>query len=100
MMVKYLEKYRMIVRKLKDWQPNARRIQFTRCHCPQRMPMLSYMLKRDRKVRGDMEDCGFYCTTCGFGNAGGRKTRSGKLEVDGANEITMKNAERIYKELT
>lgn len=49
------------------------------CHCAQRSQLFfSFLLEgipEQRRVDQDgtiLEDCGYYCATCGWGNAGGR----------------------------
>lgn len=79
------------VLKLLAYQPLARRIQFHEgCDACKRRGaiMVSYQLpdkewKRRTNTRGlEYEDCGYYCPTCGFGNAGGRPVneRSGMAD--------------------
>lgn len=70
------------VRKLLDWQPGAQRIRFEgKCdvsRCGGKL-YLSYQLPGITwRVNGETEDCGYYCPSCGFGNAGGRPVKRNK----------------------
>lgn len=78
--------------KLLGWQPLARRIRFEgRCDvCKSRHSMLlSYQLGTDEprqyiNHRGlEYEDCGFYCPSCQFGNAGGRPVQHKRSALSG-----------------
>lgn len=72
---------RRAVVKLLKWQPLARRIRFEeRCgvgRCRSKLSM-SYELEEFRRPgrtnhRGEpSEDCGYFCPSCGFSNAGSR----------------------------
>jgi len=68
---------------LLKWQRSAYAIRGGVCHCPMKAVMLSYLLKgwagqpaytgRRIEIKGEThEECGFYCGTCGFSNAGAR----------------------------
>ena len=62
--------------KLLQWKPLARRIRFAgKCHCRGQL-LLSYRLEHlhsNRWTRDGWEECGYYCPSCGFGNAGARE---------------------------
>lgn len=73
--------------KLLTWQPEAVQIRFEgRCHCRGNM-LMSYLLPGDG-VGGrrdpSHESCGYYCPSCGFGNAGSRpkRLRPGELKTN------------------
>lgn len=63
------------VKKLLRWQPMARNIRQTVCHCRNKALMLSYQLPGDetRQRRAGMESCGYFCTGCKFANGGARE---------------------------
>jgi len=70
------------VRKLLQWQPGARRIRFEG-QCPiakcKGQHYLSYQLPGITwRVKGEIEDCGWYCPSCGFSAAGGRSIHTEK----------------------
>ena len=67
-------KKRAVVKLLTN-QPLAKRIRFAgRCHC-RGGQLLSYQLDGNtNRQRDDMEDCGYFCPSCGFSNAGARET--------------------------
>jgi hypothetical protein len=61
--------------RLLEWQPTARRIRFEgKCHCRGQYLMSYQTNDIPVSARGDDEEtCGYYCPSCGFGNAGSRK---------------------------
>lgn len=66
-----LKRYAVV--KLLRWQPAARRIRFEgQCHCGGKL-LLSYQFPYEISPDGEMETCGFYCPSCGFGNGGARR---------------------------
>lgn len=73
-LLKASPKKRAVIGLLK-WQPLAMRIRFSG-NCPQRRCNgleLSYQVPHMDESRGrDSETCGYYCPTCGWGNAGSR----------------------------
>lgn len=62
--------------KLLTWQPLAREIRFTRCHCRSEL-MMSYRLpdeaRWDARQQEGWESAGFYCPSCKFSNGGARE---------------------------
>ena len=63
-------------RKLKQWQANAINIRFNhKCDaCKRKDLFMSYQIRGEvNKVRNGREDCGWYCPSCEFGNAGSRE---------------------------
>lgn len=83
------KRYRVLKRaviKLLKWQPEAVQIRFEgRCHC-RSLWLMSYRLPTLENLEHDpdMETAGFYCPSCGFGNAGSRpkRLRRDDLETD------------------
>lgn len=72
--------------KLLQFQPLAKRIRFAgKCHCKSAL-LMSYQLEYlhgKRWTRDGWEDCGFYCPSCGFGNAGAREIHQPRRERAG-----------------
>ena len=63
--------------KIKDWQPKAYSIQNAgKCTSCKNYGLVSYLLDPYTKIRkshGERYiDCGYFCESCGFSNAGGR----------------------------
>ncbi len=67
------------VRKLLSFQPGAQRIRFEeRCpiaRCRSKFYLSYQVADVDRRLNDVLEDCGYYCPRCGFGNAGGRPVK-------------------------
>lgn len=67
------------VRKLLSVQPGAQRIRFEeRCpisKCRSKFYLSYQVTGVDRRLNDVLEDCGWYCPSCGFGNAGGRPVK-------------------------
>lgn len=65
-------------KRLQAWQPDAQRIHFHKCDVCKSGLMLSYILPQYEKTfPGGWENCGYWCSRCGFGNAGRRLIESG-----------------------
>lgn len=65
--------------KLLRWQPEAHHIRFEgKCHCKGKY-LMSYQLHDVTSRHPGEEDCGYYCPSCGFGNAGARQVWTRKL---------------------
>lgn len=71
------------IRKLLAWQPGAKRIRLGRCDVGRCRSMLAmtYQLEDTGNMthisKGELwEDCGYYCPSCGFSNAGSRPIRT------------------------
>lgn len=71
------------LQKLYAVQPQAHAIRRQTCHCPKHALMLSYRLPVPEEDAGwkareealgaqGMHTCGFFCSACGFTNAGSR----------------------------
>lgn len=58
--------------------PAAERVRFEgKCPVCKEQGLYSYILPEFDRIRGELEDCGFYCTACNWGNAGSRRVESG-----------------------
>lgn len=70
------------VRKLLLWQPGAQRIRFEeRCpiaRCRSKFYLSYHLYDIVWRVNSDIEDCAYYCPSCGFSNAGGRPVKRDK----------------------